>query len=267
MCEFCVKHGEGRKWYLNMQNYSRELWAEPGRADFTDEFIARFEEAGKAVATMERVRNVPLLNRLVRSMVSRVEKAYHWGQVLPIEDVDLVLDFQDSIVRLACPCRRLTTGRDERFCFGLGVDIAGICGGYPDYSASMEVLGKEEAKDTLHTLDRQGLVHSVWTFKTPYIGAVCNCDRDCMAYRLQVRTGLMQMMFRSEYVGRIDWEACTGCKRCVATCQFGALRYSHSQKKALIDAAECYGCGVCRTVCEHEAITMLDRRDYAWLQW
>jgi len=25
MCEFCTKHGEGKKWYLQMKNYSLEL--------------------------------------------------------------------------------------------------------------------------------------------------------------------------------------------------------------------------------------------------
>ena len=25
MCEFCTEHGEGKKWYLQMKNYSEEL--------------------------------------------------------------------------------------------------------------------------------------------------------------------------------------------------------------------------------------------------
>ena len=25
MCQFCVQHGEGKKWYLAMKNYSHEL--------------------------------------------------------------------------------------------------------------------------------------------------------------------------------------------------------------------------------------------------
>ena len=28
MCEFCTKHGEGEKWYLQMRNYARELLQE-----------------------------------------------------------------------------------------------------------------------------------------------------------------------------------------------------------------------------------------------
>ena len=29
MCEFCTKHGEGKKWYLQMRNYSREWLKAP----------------------------------------------------------------------------------------------------------------------------------------------------------------------------------------------------------------------------------------------
>jgi hypothetical protein len=25
MCEFCTEHGEGKKWYLQMKNYAKEL--------------------------------------------------------------------------------------------------------------------------------------------------------------------------------------------------------------------------------------------------
>jgi hypothetical protein len=45
-----------------------------------------------------------------------------------------------------------------------------------DDSFSLETLSKEEALDSIRKLDKEGLVHSVWTFKTPFIGGLCNCD-------------------------------------------------------------------------------------------
>ena len=33
MCEFCSQHGEGKKWYLTMRNYSRELWEQNKRKE------------------------------------------------------------------------------------------------------------------------------------------------------------------------------------------------------------------------------------------
>ena len=32
MCEFCLKHGEGKKWYLQAKNYSDDLPADLRRA-------------------------------------------------------------------------------------------------------------------------------------------------------------------------------------------------------------------------------------------
>jgi len=268
MCQFCVKHGEGKKWYLAMQNYSNELWLEKNRAkEFEKDYVSRFEETAKTYMLLDAVRNIPIVNSFIRRMATRLEKAYHWGQIVPIEDVEQILYLQDSIVRLPCACRRLTTGRDANYCFGLGIDIADILGRYPDYSYSLEVMEKEEAKKVLYTLDKQGMVHSVWTFKTPYIGAICNCDQDCMPYRLQVKTNLLQLMFRSEYVATVNWDLCNGCKKCLMHCQFGAISYSVTLKRANIDMAKCYGCGVCRAVCNHDAITLKPRTDFAKLPW
>jgi hypothetical protein len=38
MCEFCIKHGEGKKWYLNANNYSADLLSDSSRMKFIEEF-------------------------------------------------------------------------------------------------------------------------------------------------------------------------------------------------------------------------------------
>lgn len=266
MCEFCVQHGEGKKWYLVMQNYSRELWSQQKCSHFMEDFGAHFEERiGKTVAQIDAVRDIPLVGRLARQMAVRKNKALHWGQVVPIEDAEQIVDLVDSIVRMPCACRKLTTGREARYCFGLGIDVVGILSKYPDYSNSFDVLEKEEAKKVLRSFDKQGLMHSIWTFKTPYIGAICNCDQDCMAFRIQVKTNLLQIMFRSEYVALVNWDLCNGCKKCLLNCQFGAIRYSNALKRPTIDMTRCYGCGVCRAVCDKDAITLKPRSELARL--
>ena len=135
------------------------------------------------------------------------------------------------------------------------------------YSHSLEVLEKEEAKKILRSFDKQGLVHSIWTFKTPYIGAICNCDQDCMAYGIQVKANLTQIMFRAEYVATVDWDQCNGCKKCLLNCQFGAISYSNTMKRPTIDMLRCYGCGVCRSICAKDAMTLLNRAQFATLPW
>jgi NAD-dependent dihydropyrimidine dehydrogenase PreA subunit len=268
MCEFCTQHGEGQKWYLVMDNYSRELASQGGRMEFIEDFMAHFEEEFAAqVGQLDSLRNYPAVYGFIRRMAVRQQKQEHWGQVVPIEDAERILDLQDSIVRLPCVCRSLTTGSEARYCFGIGIDTSGMMGEYPDYSHSLEVLEPEEAKQLLWSFDKQGMTHSVWTFKTPYIGGLCNCDQDCLAYRSQVKTNLLQTMFRAEYVALIDWDLCTGCKKCLLQCQFGAIGYSNTNKKATIEMMQCYGCGVCRASCAQDAITLKPRAEFARLPW
>jgi hypothetical protein len=134
MCEFCIQHGEGKKWYLEMRNYSRELWAQEGRPEFMDDYGARFEERyTKRVALLDMLVNKPVVGGFIRRMAIRSQKAEHWGQVVPIEDLEQIVDLQTWIVRFPCLCRSVTTGhRDARYCFGIGVDMTDTLAKYPD---------------------------------------------------------------------------------------------------------------------------------------
>jgi len=262
MCEFCTEHGEGKEWYLTMNNYGQELLAQNGRREQIAAFFQHFEaRAARSLAMLDAIQALPFVPDWVGRIATARQKKSHFGQVVPLEDVDQILNLVDSIVRLPCACRSLTTGRRQvRYCYGLGIDPGGLIGQFPDYGENLEWLSREQARQAIHRLDREGLVHSVWTFGTPFIGGLCNCDQDCMAYRLQVSSGMMQVFFPAEYVAAIDWQRCTGCKQCRTLCPFGAIRYTASDDKCLIDPALCYGCGVCRAACTHQAIRLEPRR-------
>jgi len=187
----------------------------------------------------------------------------HFGQVLPIEDVERVIDMVDSITRMPCGCRFITTGKtDKRYCFGFGVDKFGILGQFPDAASSLEVLDKSEAKKIFRKYDQEGLIHSIWTGVTPYVIGICNCDRDCGAYRGYIEEEGPPDFFRAEYVGQINWDQCTGCKACMSQCQFGAQFYSSALGKVYINPSRCFGCGVCRVACPEEAIALVPRQNH-----
>ena len=270
MCEFCIQHGEGKKWYLNMRNYSRELFEEQHRRKFAEDFTVNMDvKYSTKITHVDIAGGWPIIGRFARYYAFRKFRSDHWGQAIPIEDLEQVVDMQSSIVRLPCICRKLTTGREYRYCFGIGIDIDhhGILGKYPDFLEGLEVMSKEETKEILRKFDKQGLVHSIWTFKAPFIGAICNCDQDCMGFRIQMNNNLPSIMFRGEYVASVDWELCSGCKKCLQNCQFGAISYSYITKRATIDMRKCYGCGVCRAVCDKEAIILKSRTEFAGLPW
>jgi len=188
-------------------------------------------------------------------------KVVHFGQVLPIEDVERVIDLVDSITRMPCGCRYISTGKtDKRYCFGFGADRLGILGKFPDPASSLEVLEKQEAKRIFRAYDEEGLMHSIWTGVTPYVVGMCNCDHDCGAYKGYIEKGGPPYFFRAEYICQVDWDLCTGCKSCMSQCQFGAQFYSSALARVYIDPGKCFGCGVCRAGCPRNAIALLPRQ-------
>ena len=280
MCEFCTEHGEGKKWYLQMKNYTYELLyeelsaAQKGivrattRLEWNNRFWESFvmpaisgvtkrqEESRDAPASTEPPKIQPSENEIVAH-----RKVEHFGQVLPIEDVEKVIDMADSITRMPCGCRFITTGKtDKRYCFGFGMDKWGILGKYPDAASSLEVLDREEGKRIFRQYDEEGLMHSIWTGVTPYVVGICNCDRDCGAYKGYIEMRGAPSFFRAEYICQIDWDLCTGCKSCMSQCQFGAQFYSSALAKVYIDPSRCFGCGVCRVACPNGAIMLIPRQ-------
>ena len=280
MCQFCTEHGEGKKWYLQMKNYSDELlhqelskkqkeltsastrreWLSRSFGSFVVPAIpgmARPEEKQTENQPTEKPKIQPTEDEIVAR-----RKAVHFAQVLPIEDVEKAIDVASSITRMPCGCRFISTGKaDKRYCFGLALDSHGVLNEFPDAASSLEVLEKEEAKKIFRKYDEEGLMHSIWTGITPYIEGICNCDRDCLPYKSYIEKGGPPNFFRSEYICQVDPDTCTGCKDCMKQCQFGSQFYSSALGKVYIDPERCYGCGVCRAACPNDAIELIPRKD------
>lgn len=266
MCEFCTKHGEGKRWYEIMENYSAELLADPKRQVYIEHFVRNIREnANSNMSKLQQAKNkLPFIYRFIRKIGTMSMKNNHFGQVIPLEDAEKIVDMVQSVTRIACICRSVTTGKNNaRYCLLLGIDPLGLIKDWPDLEVSLETLTREEAKRLLREFDKEGLVHSIWTFKTPFIGAICNCDHDCLAYKMQIGSDLLNVMFKAEYLAKIDILSCVGCRNCQRLCQFGAIEYSVDNKKCFINPFKCYGCGVCRNSCQKEAISLVDKEESA----
>jgi len=257
MCEFCIKHGEGKKWYLEASNYAEDMLSDMSRQkmirtyfkeiyDGRDQIVQQLADLDKAPAVVKR---------FIRWKTVRNMKRNHWGQIVPIEDIEKIFEFINSIARASCICRYLVRKEEKRYCYGISMGPNGgkLAEIFSDLDASfltgpdskgLETISKEEALEQFRSYEKEGLCHSVWTFQTPFIGGVCNCDRpDCLAMTMSVTHGI-PVMFRAEYVAETDWDSCEGCRRCMKVCQFGAIGYSAGQKKSYIDPRRCYGCGI-----------------------
>jgi NAD-dependent dihydropyrimidine dehydrogenase PreA subunit len=263
LCEFCTKHGEGKKWYEVMDNYSAELLSDKSRQKYINKFLKSIRtntqpNIKRLKWTKERL---PFAYKFIRKVATASMKNNHYGQVVPLEDAEKIVDMVQSITRISCVCRNVTTGKDNaRYCLLLGIDPTGCITDWPELEASLETLTRDKAKKLLREFDQQGLVHSIWTLKTPFIASICNCDQNCLAYKIQIDSDLLNLMFKGEYFAEIDPFLCVGCRSCQKECQFDAIEFSAANKKCYINPLKCYGCGLCRNPCKKDAITLLEKK-------
>jgi ferredoxin len=269
MCQFCVQHGDGKAWYLEASNYSFDLDSDLKRRDYLIEFVRDFGKNREfALTNLERLERLPVRVRdLGRAVATRQMKPVHFGQPVPIEECEQIFDMATSVVRVPCPCRYESGSKDEGYCLAITTKPIDryLDEAFKDYEtgpdlAKFERLTKAEALALLRRAEDQGLMHSVWTFVTPFIGAICNCSLEagCMAMRMTVEHET-PMMFKGHRIASADVEACVGCAECVERCPFKAITIGPGHKRAIVDGQKCFGCGVCRSACEYEALALVDR--------
>lgn len=271
MCDFCHQHGEGKKWYLDARNYSEDLLSDLRRRKYIQRFFKSPEHIEKGMSQLAKLDRFPsILTRGIRRKVTANMKVWHFGQVVPIEDVEKIMDVTTSVARLACICRHVAFKSEQRYCYGISlapeggelikilraIDPAYLIG---PQTAGLEFMPKERALALMRENEQEGLCHTVWSFVTPFIGGICNCSLPgckAMESSLSYKTPLM---FRSESVAQVDDGRCSGCGQCVKICPFDAFLPHKKKTKARVDLKRCYGCGVCRSACGRDAITLADR--------
>ncbi len=257
MCEFCVKHGDGKRWYLNAANYADELLRDLRRVRYIEQFLPELTSgAARWLKIMDRGRRVsPVRTNRIMKVQSRKMKKIHFGQIVPLEDVEAVLSIAGQVVRLPCVCREVLEKRQEAVCYLITAS--------PDKLGYREIIGRREealpfveameeveparALREMAGLEEKGRIHTVWTFITPFVGAICNCDpAGCLAMNFTERG--LQLYFNGEDVIAADRETCTGCGDCLEACLFGALKID-GDGLICTDPDRCRGCGICRRFC------------------
>lgn len=268
MCTFCVEHGDGKKWYLEAKNYAADLSSDLRRRGYMVDFLREFDRNRRRLLTaMELLDAAPRpVGDLGKRTFTRKMQPSHFGQPVPIEECAKIFDIATSIVNIPCPCRVFAGGREEGYCLLVTTSPADdvLREGFAGYGNGPDVspfqrLSKEEAIALLRRCETQGLMHSVWTFLTPFIGAICNCNLEsgCMAMRLTVGHGA-KLMWKGEYVAAIDADRCSGCGQCAERCPFNAIDVEKGAAAA-VRSRDCWGCGVCRAGCATNAVALGDR--------
>ena len=99
------------------------------------------------------------------------------------------------------------------------------------------------------------------------VNFICNCCGCCCEAMIAARKfGLLHPVHTTNFIPKIDDEACNGCGKCVNVCPVEAMAlvsandpHHPKMKKAKLNAEVCLGCGVCTRVCTKEALHLESR--------
>ena len=268
MCEFCSEHGDGKVWFKNAANYSKDLVSDLARREYINNFFTTTMEQG--AVTIGRLETLygkknRLPDRIVQPMIAKA-KEEHFGQVVTIEDIRELVGKAATVVRLPCACRWVSQRTENRCCYSVSYSpdawYKDLDMGYFGLAQDqgLESLTPDQAIKQMEKLEQDGAVHTIWTMLTPFIGAICNCQpTDCLGLRTMAID--VETMFRGEKQAVVNEEECIGCGACEDACHFGAISSISvsGEDKAHIHGSACFGCGLCRTVCPSDALSMVTR--------
>ncbi|MBD3406114.1 MAG: hypothetical protein GF411_08320 [Candidatus Lokiarchaeota archaeon] len=281
MCEWCLKHGDGGKWYENARLYSDELANEYNLREYLEEQWKNMETLfirkimGFSSVGLGYKMQMPIIGKIIRRAAeSQIHSEDHgrnparadghFGQVIPLEDAQHIIGnlAAEPIIKNYCVCRWMQRGVKDAVCINFG-QLSGVIEKLPRYIPEdvKYRLDREEAIAALEEQNKRGYVASVWFQPVPYINAVCSCESpECGGLRLRNDFGL-KTVYKAEYIINVNQDNCQGCQQCVKMCQFNALRYLPSVKRVIVDLDKCFGCGVCRHACKHDALELVPRSE------
>jgi ferredoxin len=279
MCDTCMKHGAGGKWYLNARHYSEEVARKHNLREFLLEQYKNFEQipvrkvAGISPVGLGYKLRMPIIGRLVKRTAERLlasrrpptnpfKPEGHIGQVVPLEDAIAILETcaAEPIIQKNCMCRYMSRGIKEACCINFGV-MSEIIDRLPRFIPEKEKyhLSRAEAVARFREFNRRGYIGTIWFGPYPYINNLCSCaSPECAGLRPRVDYGIMSI-YKAEYVLKVDAGGCNGCRACVTACPFGALDFDELNGTAEVRAGDCFGCGVCRHACSSEALHLEPR--------
>lgn len=279
MCDLCMKHGAGGKWYFNARHYSDEIVRKYDLRDFLMEQYKNFEQISvkkthgfNAVGLGYKLR-IPIIGRIIKYTAEKMlhktkppdnpfSPEGHIGQVVPLEDALAIIEqcAAEPIIEKNCMCRYMSRGVKEACCINFGV-MSEIIDKLPRFIPEKDKfhLSREEAIKRFTEHNQKGYIGTIWFGPFPYINNLCSCESpECAGIRPRLDFGI-NSIYKAEYVIQLDTGKCSGCGACIPRCPFNAIEYDSVREQMRIDVEKCFGCGVCRHVCPNGALALSPR--------
>ncbi|MFB0563582.1 MAG: 4Fe-4S dicluster domain-containing protein [Candidatus Lokiarchaeia archaeon] len=286
MCRYCVKWGEGTKWYLNPKNYSDEMLQSELTKPLLEDTLAGDLLGIKGtiqeiMTSIQRFRYdigfgealdavFPDLydeaSESIRGALPELVDMAVGGQAVPLEDALKIVDLNEGdIFVLPCVCRKYYGGKEKVSCMFLRPAGKGLSESLGPWDKPNKWVSKEEAKEMLKEFDKEGIVHAVFWCPAPIPTILCNCEYPiCIALRARLNYDVEDTFRKAEYVSEVnpnDCDGCNGAPQCQSNCTFGAIKYAPTSAKVSINPFQCWGCGVCRAACPKDAISLRPREE------
>ena len=262
MCDWCMLHGEGKKWYLEKRNIiTKELFNDKKAVRGSMEWF--FGKVEKKVA-VDFAKALQLLSKPVAGGIAQrklqKELEIHQGQIVPLEEAKAILNISSSAAIMSCVCRRMQLGKTEKCCIGVDY-FTEYMKEWPDFTrGGINYVSKDEALELLESYADKGYVTSVWAFPVPFVGGFCNCEYPvCLPLKARIDLDQPALMRKAEFIVEKDYNLCIDCGKCVKICQFGAMKHIKTLDRTFLDISKCFGCGLCTRVCPEDALKLVPR--------
>jgi hypothetical protein len=122
MCEFCHKHGEGKKWYLKAENYSEDLLSDLNRRKFIADFFSRAQYKSGLVERVGKLRTMPgFVKRVLSGTEIRSGRKCTTGRFADRgcgEDLRFCQQRSPAALLYAAI---VNLGTEQRFCYGISM--------------------------------------------------------------------------------------------------------------------------------------------------
>jgi ferredoxin len=276
MCQFCARHGAGKKWFLNERNLNVQLAKEMGFEKWEvdhwrllDKVYA--ELAGQVANLIGDPKGLAMVIKVIEELVQKDKGPRkfpegHMGQVITLEEAKDICRVAGDVYRIMCPCRFMNRNEKVYTCMPLGLHGETVKSFSDRSPKGVEQLTVEEAGDFLEKCDQQGMVHTIAGTPLPIAFAMCNCEYpECMALRPRIEFNVHHLL-KGHYVANVDIDKCIGCGNCATHCQFGAMSLRPALGRAYVNQFKCFGCGLCRANCEQNAITLIPKESIPTLR-